>query len=134
MLVNLLLGGYIKGVKMRKPSLVFSDEQWFDKFGYVKTLKPVPLYKYSCGTIEGLYAKTDDGKDIIAVDNAVPHNGHFDIFLDQLEEYIEKTGETIAFCAFFNERLYWHLRKKRGYGNIFSTMDRLEIHVRKHRK
>lgn len=116
---------------MDKATLIFTDEQWFDAFGVVEMLKQQPLYQYSCGTINGIYAKTEDGKDIVAIFNEQPHNGDFDRFLDQLEEYIDKTGERIAMCAFMNEKLYWHLRKKRKYGNVGSTMDRLEIKGKK---
>ena len=86
-------------------------------------------YLYEFGTIEGIYTPTEDGKDIIAVFNKCPHNGDFDRFLTALEAHIKKTGEHIVMCSFFNEDLYWHLRKKRGYGNIGSTMDRLEITI-----
>lgn len=89
------------------------------------------VYLYEFGTVEGIYTPTEDGKDIIAVFNNKPHNGDFARFLDELEEHIIKTGERITMCSFFNEDLYWHLRKKRGYGNIGSTMDRLEITIRK---
>ncbi len=113
---------------MVKLKLNFSGKQWgkelYDALGF-----RTKAFVYSFGTIEGIYTETEDGGiDIIAVDNLEPHNGHFDLFLDALERYKERTGKRIAICAFLNQRLYWHIRKREGWGNCFSTMDRLEYY------
>lgn len=103
----------------------------FDALSEIFGIKDGPkVYLYEYGTIEGIYAPTEDGKDIIAIFNNKPHNGDFHKFLKALEEHIKQTGERITLCSFFNEDLYWHLRKKCGYGNVGSTMDRLEITVK----
>lgn len=117
------------------PKLKFTKNKWADKTDEaIKTIfalfcndDVVPLL-YECGTIHGIYNQTADGKDIIAIDNDTPHNGEFDKFIAELEQYAKKTGERIAICAFMNERLYRHMRKRRGWGNAMSTMDRLEFY------
>jgi len=81
---------------------------------------------YHCGTIEGIYADAENGKDIIAIFNAEPHNGHFEMFIKELERYAHRTGEKVAICSFFNEGLYWHIRKRKGWDGLGQTMDRLE--------
>ena len=113
---------------MSKPKLVFTREQWGKVFHDALGLR-TKVYKYSFGTVEGIYADGDEGGiDIVSIDNTEPHNGQFDLFLDALEQYKERTGNRIAICAFFNEALYWHIRKRPGWGNIMSTMDRLEYY------
>ncbi len=111
------------------PKLNFTDIEW--AAGVVAkrifNLRTTP-YHYWFGAIYGIYAKTDDGKDIITVDSIAPHNGHFELFLDELEKYAARTGERIAFCAFMNEKLYRHIRKRPNWGNALSTMDRLEYY------
>ena len=108
--------------------LVFSDETWFPEIVNLVSADSISPKKYSFGTIDGIYVPTKDGKDIIAVFNKSPHNGDFDRFIMALERYARKTGERITICSFFNERLYWHLRKRQGWGNELSTMDRLEYY------
>ena len=113
---------------MSKPKLIFTDEQWGKEFYTALGLR-TKVFNYTFGTIEGIYAKTpEDGIDIVSIDNTEPHNGHFELFLDALERYKEETGTRITICAFMNERLYWHIRKRPGWGNIMSTMDRLEYY------
>lgn len=120
---------------MGKAKLNFTGKSWVDMAkDPIKVLfrlfcdnSVIPLY-YECGTIQGIYNQTKDGKDIIAIDNTELHNGDFDKFIEQLEQYAKDTGERIAICAFMNERLYWHIRKRKGWGNIMSTMDRLEYY------
>lgn len=112
--------------------IVWHEELYTDGiFKNLNTIFALQIKKYEFGTIDGIYVDTEDGKDIIAIYNSQPHNGHFDLFLKALEDHIKETGERITLCDFLNENLYWHLRKKCGYGNIGSTMDRLEITVRK---
>ena len=115
------------------PKLEFTNKKWAaaDVINVIHNLHQTP-YHYRFGTIFGIYVKTSDGgKDIISVDNLVPHNGYFELFLDALEKYATKTGERIAICAFFNEKLYWHIRRRTGWGNTASTMDRLEYYPQK---
>lgn len=120
---------------MSQSKLNFSGKSWLDTaqestkflFRIFCSGDVIPL-SYTCGTIEGIYNETPDGKDIIAIDNTNPHNGDFDKFLDQLEQYAKDTGQRIAICAFMNERLYHHIRKRKGWGNVMSTMDRLEYY------
>lgn len=107
--------------------LNFTDQEWGTEFKTVFGLSTT-VYKYTFGTIDGIYTPTEDGIDIITVDNAKPHNGHFALFLDALERYKKATGKRVAICAFMNERLYWHIRKRPGWGNVMSTMDRLEYY------
>lgn len=120
------------------PKLKFTKNKWSDMAIGNITIRSlftlfcaddnvVPLL-YECGTIHGIYNQTADGKDIIAIDNDTPHNGEFDKFIAELEQYAKKTGERIAICAFMNERLYRHMRKRPGWGNVMSTMDRLEFY------
>ncbi len=120
---------------MSKTKLIFTGKSWVDSakepikalFHLFCSDSVTPLL-YQCGTIEGIYNETVDGKDIIAINNRQPHNGDFDEFIEQLEQYAKDTGERIAICAFQNERLYWHIRKRKGWGNVMSTMDRLEYY------
>lgn len=115
--------------------LHFTNNKWIDHANeFTKMIFSVlcsgnvePLM-YDCGTVHGIYNQTDDGKDIIAIDNDEPHNGDFGRFVEELEKYATRTGERIAICAFMNERLYYHMRKRPGWGNIASTMDRLEYY------
>lgn len=110
--------------------LNFSDKVWLlgRIVNVVANSKVVP-YKYTFGTINGVYAKTDSGGiDIIVINNDEPHNGDFELFIDALEKYAHDTKKRIAICAFCNERLYWHIRKRKGWGNAMSTMDRLEYY------
>ena len=110
--------------------LNFSDKVWLlGSFVNVFANGDVVPYKYTFGTINGVYAKTDDGGiDIITICNDELHNGDFELFIDALEMYAKNTGKRIAICAFMNEKLYWHIRKRPGWGNIASTMDRLEYY------
>lgn len=108
--------------------LVFSDENWLPEIVHLVSSNSINPKKYSFGSIDGIYVSTKDGKDIIAIFNNCPHNGDFDRFIMALERYAKKTSQRIAICSFFNERLYWHLRKRQGWGNEKSTMDRLEYY------
>ena len=119
---------------MKEKKLIFETKNWADEsdFGFVIKLicsADTQPKRFSFGTIDGIYNQTKDGKDIIAICNAEPHNGEFENFICALEKYAQNTGERIAICSFFNERLYWHLRKRKGWGNELSTMDRLEYYV-----
>ena len=114
--------------------LVFNTKNWADEsdLGFVIKLicsADIQPKRFSFGSIDGIYNQTQDGKDIIAIYNAEPHNGEFEKFICALEKYAQDTGERIAICSFFNERLYWHLRKRKGWGNELSTMDRLEYYA-----
>lgn len=112
------------------PKLEFTDHEWAAGVvaKQIMNFRATP-YHYRFGTIFGIYAKTDDGgKDIVSIDNSVPHNGHFELFLSEIEKYAKRTGERIAICAFVNERLYWHIRRRPNWGNCASTMDRLEYY------
>ena len=110
--------------------LNFTDKRWL-LGGIVNIIahSDVVPYKYTFGTINGIYAKTEcGGIDIIVINNDEPHNGDFELFIDALEKYAQESKKRVAICAFFNERLYWHIRKRKGWGNITSTMDRLEYY------
>ena len=112
---------------MSKLEINFTDKEWGSEFKTAFGLS-VTVYKYTFGTIDGIYTKTEDGVDIISINNSTPHNGQFKLFLEALERYKKETGKRVAICAFMNKDLYWHIRKRPGWGNCLSTMDRLEYY------
>lgn len=59
--------------------LNFTDQEWGTDFKTIFGLSTT-VYRYTFGTIHGIYTPTADGIDIITIDNAVPHNGHFVLF------------------------------------------------------
>ena len=71
--------------------------------------------EFRFGTVFGLYRKTDECLDVIAVHNKKPKNGHFALFVDEMVRIAAKEGKKLRFMFMMNERLTRHLIEDRGF-------------------
>ena len=71
---------------------------------------------YRFGTIYGLY-KTDmsEAIEIVAINNSHPHNGHFALFMEELERLARKKKKPVRMMYFMNDRLYDKLCQRDGW-------------------
>lgn len=79
--------------------------------------------KFKVGTCHGLYGSTTDFYSIIAIINENPGNGHFTDVLEWFEHSCRRDKKSLRVVEIWNESLYVHLLKKRG----FKPIDKLNV-------
>lgn len=70
---------------------------------------------FKVGTCEGLWTSTSMTYDILAIDNSVPGNGHFEDVLQWFEHSCRRDKKNLRFLEIMNIKFKIHLISKRGF-------------------
>lgn len=71
--------------------------------------------RFRIGTCEGLWASTPNSYDILAIDNKVPGNGHFEDVMQWFEHSCRRDKKALRFLEIMNKPFRNHLLTKRGF-------------------
>lgn len=75
-----------------------------------------PIFRV--GTVNGLYYFTQKELVILAINNTVPGNGHFEDTMEWFEYSAKQNNRKLAFQEVWNENFKKHLIEKRGFFEI----------------
>lgn len=92
--------------------LSFETAPW--EIGFLLSAKNTIL-RFRVGSCEGIYETTDKHYVIIAIDNKINGNGHFEDVLEWFENSCKRDKKGLAFAEILNDRFYNHLKSKRGF-------------------
>lgn len=70
---------------------------------------------FKVGTCHGLFAATDHAYAILSLYNDQQGNGHFGDTMEWFENSCRRDGKGLRIMEVWNDRLYVHLIKKRGF-------------------
>ena len=73
---------------------------------------------YHCfriGTCEGLWASTETSYDILAIENKVKGNGHFEDVMQWFEHSCRRDKKDLRFLEIMNKAFRKHLIERRGF-------------------
>lgn len=104
-----------------KHNLTFEVAPW--EFGWVDPKSNIKRFRI--GTCHGLWGSTKNSYFILAIDNRVKGNGHFEDVLEIFEHSCKRDGKHLMFLEFMNDRFLKHLITKRGF-TIAAQMDNTE--------
>lgn len=70
---------------------------------------------FKVGTCHGLYYTTDSDYVILSIINDSKGNGHFQDVLEWFENSCKRDKKNLGFMEIWNESLFTHLTKKKGF-------------------
>jgi len=73
------------------------------------------FHRFRIGTCHGLWRATDTSYDILAIDNQVPGNGHFNDVIEWFEQSCRRDKKSLMILEVWNQRLAKHFVEKRGF-------------------
>lgn len=95
-------------------SLEFKISEW--EFNNMFTWQQKhPIYRYRCGTCDGIFEDGENHVGVIAIVNSQPQNGHFNDTMEWFDYMAQSTNRELKFFEIWNDRLYKHLIDKRGH-------------------
>ena len=95
-----------------KHKLDFEVADWVPIMGFLACNN---FKRFRVGTCTGLWQSTETSYDILAVENEVKGNGHFEDVLQWFENSCERDHKDFRILEVWNSRLKKHLVKKRGF-------------------